>query len=176
LYTLNSQYGIAFDDMILVVEEANTCRAFWDPAVLQEMAPTQPSHDKVQDPKKQATLLDHDDPAANHGNMLDVFDGIVELKGLIVLFTANDISKFHPALVRVGRIQGDARTFFGPLSSSDVSRYFEKRFGRAPAIKLRDDFVATMAEVLDACDRAGDDDADGAECRLHELSSACPGI
>jgi hypothetical protein len=121
LFQMYQRTGVRFQDLILVIEEANTCSALWDPKIVEKRMIDFASCN-VHDSKNTNT----NSAVINHGKILDVFDGIIEMPGIIIIFTANDISCFHESLIRVGRIQGDEETFIGPISALQVSKYYQK--------------------------------------------------
>ena len=55
--------------------------------------------------KEKTTVENHpNDDSLNLGFILELLDGPIEFNGRIMIFTANDINKLHPALLRPGRI------------------------------------------------------------------------
>lgn len=59
-------------------------------------------------------------------SLLNIFDGVLELKNIIIIFTTNYVKKLDPALIRPGRI--DINIELGKLSSELAEKMIFDRF------------------------------------------------
>ena len=66
-------------------------------------------------------------------SLLEVFDGVMEMKGRIMVITTNHPEKLDPALIRPGRI--DVNLQFGYCEPDDIVNIFTNFYGsdRIPA-------------------------------------------
>jgi hypothetical protein len=106
---------------------------------------------------------DEDDPPETAetatGVMLNMFDGIKELHGALIVFTTNHPDKFDPALTRPGRID---KVEFRRLDACHVAEYWELHFNDglpsdlASSMAGKTDFisVAELSAILESDDPA----------------------
>jgi hypothetical protein len=93
------------------------------------------------------------------GVMLNMFDGIKELHGALIVFTSNHPDKFDPALTRPGRID---KVEFRRLDACHVAEYWQLHFNEClpsdldAALRDRTDFisVAELSAILESDDPA----------------------
>jgi hypothetical protein len=91
------------------------------------------------------------------GVMLNMFDGIKELHGALIVFTSNHPDKFDPALTRPGRID---KVEFRRLDACHVAEYWRLHFGEGvpsdldAALRGKTDFisVAELSAILESDD------------------------
>lgn len=82
------------------------------------------SEDKEEKPKRQL----EEKMTLTLSEVLELFDGVIEIDGRMVVMTTNHINVIDPALLRPGRF--DLKIEFGKLSKNNIADMFRLWFGR----------------------------------------------
>merc|ERR1712012_1392765 len=89
-------------------------------------------------------------------DLLEAFDGVLEMKGRMMVMTTNHLEKLDPALIRPGR--GDLLLEFKRCTKSAIGEFFETFFPENHLdMNNVEDFVWTPAEVAQICINHQDD-------------------
>lgn len=88
----------------------------------------------------------------NIGSFLSLLDGANDQDGMIIIATANDISKFDDSLYRPGRL---TKIDFGYMSNSDITdmieKYFEKVVTSEQKERIRNDRIIHSDTLKNIC-------------------------
>merc|ERR1712008_563825 len=89
-------------------------------------------------------------------DLLEAFDGVLEMKGRMMVMTTNHLEKLDPALIRPGRV--DLSLEFKRCNKKAIGDFFETFFPRNTLdVKNVEDGVWTPAEVAQICINHQDD-------------------
>merc|ERR1711956_153672 len=89
-------------------------------------------------------------------DLLEAFDGVLEMKGRMMVMTTNHLEKLDPALIRPGRV--DLSLEFKRCNKKAIGDFFETFFPRNNLdVKNVEDGVWTPAEVAQICINHQDD-------------------
>merc|ERR1711956_112119 len=89
-------------------------------------------------------------------DLLEAFDGVLEMKGRMMVITTNHLEKLDPALIRPGRV--DLSLEFKRCNKKAIGDFFETFFPRNNLdVKNVEDGVWTPAEVAQICINHQDD-------------------
>jgi len=89
-------------------------------------------------------------------DLLEAFDGVLEMKGRMMVMTTNHLEKLDPALIRPGRV--DLSLEFKRCNKKAIGDFFETFFpGNNLDVKNVEDGVWTPAEVAQICINHQDD-------------------
>merc|ERR1719270_3036209 len=89
-------------------------------------------------------------------DLLEAFDGVLEMKGRMMVMTTNHLEKLDPALIRPGRV--DLSLEFKRCTKSAIGEFFETFFPENHLnINNVEDFVWTPAEVAQICVKTDDE-------------------
>merc|ERR1711956_113871 len=89
-------------------------------------------------------------------DLLEAFDGVLEMKGRMMVMTTNHLKKLDPALIRPGRV--DLSLEFKRCNKKAIGDFFETFFPRNNLdVKNVEDGVWTPAEVAQICINHQDD-------------------
>ena len=102
------------------------------------------------------------------GVMLNMFDGIKELHGALIVFTSNHPDKFDPALTRPGRID---KVEFRRLDACHVAEYWPLHFCEPVPSKLAS-AMAGMTDFISVAELSAILESDDPEAELHAFLKA----
>merc|ERR1712008_539820 len=89
-------------------------------------------------------------------DLLEAFDGVLEMKGRMMVMTTNHLEKLDPALIRPGRV--DLSLEFKRCNKKAIGDFFETFFPRNNLdVKNVADGVWTPADVAQICINHQDD-------------------
>merc|ERR1712228_87921 len=89
-------------------------------------------------------------------DLLEAFDGVLEMKGRMMVMTTNHLEKLDPALIRPGRV--DLSLEFKRCNKKAIGDFFETFFnGNNLDVKNVENGVWTPAEVAQICINHQDD-------------------
>merc|ERR1712086_402917 len=89
-------------------------------------------------------------------DLLEAFDGVLEMKGRMMVMTTNHLEKLDPALIRPGRV--DLSLEFKRCNKKAICDFFETFFPRNNLdVKNVENGVWTLAEVAQICINHQDD-------------------
>lgn len=160
----NIYNGVKYDvnDLIFLFDEIDTIE---DNSLLKKGAKSEDSSsntvsnlpnimistsDKVQD---SLTYFNReDDDKLNIGVLLNILDGNADQDGLIVVGTANDVSKLDPAIYRDGRLE---HIEFGYMNRSDIVKmieyYYDMEMEESIARLIRNDKKIQSLKIKNLC-------------------------
>jgi len=84
----------------------------------------------------------------NLSDVLQLFDGIIEVKDTIIIITTNDIDKLDPALIRYGRIT--MKIFMGNFNIEQALTMIKYYFPSAGKY-INNDFLSIIDDTLAPC-------------------------
>lgn len=91
----------------------------------------------------------------NVGILLNILDGNTDQEGLIVVATANDITKLDPAIYRDGRLNHLKFEYFGRNNIIEmIEHYRETELSEELKAKIRDDRVVQSLKIKNTCIRS----------------------
>jgi len=96
--------------------------------------------------KKKLTLSD----------ILNIFDGVLELDNVIIVMTTNHIEKLDPALIRYGRIS--MKICMDYMRIPEIKKLIYHYFGEIPDLSEIEDGVLTPATIESYCQRSNNVD------------------
>ena len=131
----NEKDSISFDKKIIVIEDIDCLGDIVWKRELQKQKPKKESFSEMKPKKledsddlvKDTKILLNNDPITLD-DILNIWDGINETPGRILIMTSNHYDKLDPALIRPGRI--DIKLEMSHLSKECVMKIFEHLYGK----------------------------------------------
>lgn len=87
------------------------------------------------------------------GDILSALDGVLTMRGLMIIMTTNHIDHLDPALIRPGRITHKIK--LGKFRSNDCAKYIEMKFGEEIPAEVFPHEKFTPAEFEGMCEKYG---------------------
>jgi len=89
-------------------------------------------------------------------DILNIFDGVLELNNVILVMTTNHIEKLDPALIRYGRI--NMKICMDYMRIPEIKKLINHYFDEVPDLSKIEDGVLTPATIESYCQHS--DNAD----------------
>merc|ERR1739836_241259 len=135
------------------------------PKETSESKPSESVKESNSDEKKNEEKDEPSEPPVNTtektseiklSDLLEAFDGVLEMKGRMMVMTTNHLETLDPALIRPGRV--DLSLEFKRCTKSAIGEFFETFFPENHLdMNNVEDFVWTPAEVAQICINHQDD-------------------
>lgn len=106
------------------------------------------SQDNKLNKDKKNEQYENTDTHLNLSDVLQLFDGIIEIKDLIIIITTNDINKLDPALIRYGRIT--MKIFMGKFNIEQALNMIKYYFPSDDKY-INNDFLSIRDDTLIPC-------------------------
>merc|ERR1719322_60715 len=126
------------------------------PDILEENDANNNKDEKKDEEKVEPKQAEKSSSEIKLSDLLEAFDGVLEMKGRMMVMTTNHLEKLDPALIRPGRV--DLSLEFKRCTKSAIGEFFETFFPENHLdMNNVEDFVWTPAEVAQICINHQDD-------------------
>merc|ERR1719322_451462 len=126
------------------------------PDILEENDANNNKDEKKDEEKVEPKQAEKSSSEIKLSDLLAAFDGVLEMKGRMMVMTTNHLEKLDPALIRPGRV--DLSLEFKRCTKSAIGEFFETFFPENHLdMNKVEDFVWTPAEVAQICINHQDD-------------------